>query len=237
MSQLVSVSDMFSQSWAAYKLRQKTFIVPMVVEIVLIVILSLGAYLAASAENAFTGILAILLCIAAGVAAIINGAAVYRVPFNEPSVKFEELFKQGARRVLPMIGTAILVELAVIAGFVIFIIPGIYLAIGLSFATLLAVRGSSPLQAFKQSRAMVHGKWWGILGRLILVSLLTSALNLPTNILFGIANNAEYTTGLILTIIAGVYMIAYMLIVGPWMIMLLKTLLDSAEKSSTSAHN
>lgn len=235
MSSLLSVSELFKQSWAAASARRSLFIKTMGASVVCLAVASGGSILASATSTAALGILGILLAVVGFVGALLTAPAIYRVAFNEPNAMLADMFKQGVRRLLPFIGTTILVELFVMVGFVLLIIPGIILLVSLSFAQLLALRGSGPFEAMKQSRAFVRGRWWAILGRLIVVSIVAQLLYLPATILFSIASNAEFTVGLVTTIIGGVCLLAYVFIVGPWMIMFAKTLLDNAEETAGSS--
>jgi len=65
----------------------------------------------------------------------------------------------GMDRFLPVLGTSLVVGLAVILGLVALIIPGIILAYGLSFAVYLCVdEGCSPIEAAKRSWAITNGQ-------------------------------------------------------------------------------
>lgn len=67
-----------------------------------------------------------------------------------------------------MLWVGILIGLAIFAGTILFILPGIYLAVALCFGKIILVdqniRGT---QALAASRALVNGRWWGTLWRMI----------------------------------------------------------------------
>lgn len=61
------------------------------------------------------------------------------------------------------VGASILVFLAVIAGLILLIVPGIILALALSFVTYLVIdRGLGPVSAFKESMAITKGNRWSL---------------------------------------------------------------------------
>lgn len=61
------------------------------------------------------------------------------------------------------LGTSVLVVLAVIAGLILLIVPGIILSIALSFAVYLCVdKGLGPVASFKESLAITKGHRWSI---------------------------------------------------------------------------
>lgn len=78
-------------------------------------------------------------------------------------------------RLAPLILAGVIVLVGVLAGLVLLIIPGIWLA---GYATMIspviAIEGAGPLQALRRSFALVRGRWWATVGFLVLVGLLGS---------------------------------------------------------------
>jgi hypothetical protein len=67
----------------------------------------------------------------------------------------------------------ILLVFAVTAGLVLFIIPGIWLAVSMSMvAPVVAVEKRGPLGAIRRSFTLVKGNWWETFGFLLLVGLI-----------------------------------------------------------------
>ena len=110
----------------------------------------------------------------------------------------------------PMVWINILFGLAVFGGGVAFVLPGIWLAVALSFATFFLIdqnlRGFSSLDA---SLAMVRGRWWPVVWRmivsgfsfLVLSFLILTILSLILDTLFGASMStqiAELTRGLVI---------------------------------------
>ena len=70
----------------------------------------------------------------------------------------------------------VLVYITIIVGYLLLIIPGIYLSVALLLtAPLVADKKISPIAALKASRAAVSKRWFGIFGLLILLGLLNAA--------------------------------------------------------------
>lgn len=66
----------------------------------------------------------------------------------------------------------LLVSLAVLAGFLLFIIPGIIFAVWFMFAYYaLLFEEKRGVEALKTSKRYVKGHWWGVLGRIAFVTL------------------------------------------------------------------
>lgn len=67
--------------------------------------------------------------------------------------------------------TSILTGLFVLGGFILFILPGIYIAVRMSFATyIVADTGSKPMDAIRESWAMTKGRFWALLRYSLIVA-------------------------------------------------------------------
>ena len=92
---------------------------------------------------------------------------------KDTSVK--RLFSQGAL-LFSLVVASILYGLAVVAGTILLIVPGIYLAVKMYFYDLAIVdRGFGPVEALKESWNMTRGKWWSVFGLLILLFIFNIA--------------------------------------------------------------
>ncbi|MBD3251451.1 hypothetical protein GF380_03275 [Candidatus Uhrbacteria bacterium] len=78
---------------------------------------------------------------------------------------------------VPLILTGLLVGLATLGGFILLILPGIYLAIRLGFAQLAVIdKKMQPTQAFKNSWELTKGRFWPVLGRQLAAGLVYGIL-------------------------------------------------------------
>lgn len=79
-----------------------------------------------------------------------------------------------------LVVAAILQTLLIVVGFMLLILPGIYLAIGYAMTVPLIVdRKMSPWQAMEMSRKAIHGKWWKVFGLYFVMGLLAMVSALP----------------------------------------------------------
>jgi hypothetical protein len=94
----------------------------------------------------------------------------------------------------------ILYGLACLGGGIAFVLPGLWLAVALSFATFILIdEDKRGLQALYGSYALVRGRWWPIVGRmllavisvLILSFLILMIFSLILDLLFGGAMTGE----------------------------------------------
>lgn len=74
---------------------------------------------------------------------------------------------------LPWLVTMALIYVGVVAGFLLLILPGIWLGISLSMATpVIAIEESGPIAAIRRSLQLVRGNWWETFGFLALIGLI-----------------------------------------------------------------
>jgi len=86
-------------------------------------------------------------------------------------IELGELFKHY-NKILPLFLGYLISTIAVIIGFLLFIIPGIYLSIAYVMAMILIVeKGMGPWEALETSRKAVTKKWFNMFGFMILASI------------------------------------------------------------------
>ena len=83
--------------------------------------------------------------------------------------RVDDLFVPFQRNWISAVLAGLLFELVIIVGFILLIIPGIFLAVRLSFVPFLVVdEGLGPVQALTESFARTSGYGWTILGAFLL---------------------------------------------------------------------
>jgi hypothetical protein len=99
----------------------------------------------------------------------------------------------------------------VIGGFFMFIIPGIWLSIALSFCVFVfIVENRRGLDVLRQSKEYVKGYWWAVFGRAIVLSIVVS---IPSGIIQGIIGAiAGRNTGTIASLIMMVILTPFSMI-------------------------
>lgn len=74
----------------------------------------------------------------------------------------------------------ILLTIMMVVGFCLFVIPGIYLAVGYTLAIpLVMVKGLSPWAALEESRKAIHTRWWTVFFSFIVMSIIVSLSMIP----------------------------------------------------------
>ena len=141
---------------------------------------------------------------------------VYRYIQNE-TVDIQGAFTQALGNLGNLAVGFLLTVLSVMAGFLGLIIPGIYLAIQLSFVLYaITIEGDSGIDGMKSSWALVKGRWWPVFGSVILPQLFIFipivAVGVIAGVLFGrnatpIASILGAVMGLLVTPILSLYFV------------------------------
>lgn len=122
---------------------------------------------------AFGPILSLVVIIISTVVSIIAYIALTLFvadPSRYPSVS--GLYGEAKRYFFPYLWIGILNGLAVFAGMILFIIPGIIVAIWFIFSGYtLVLEDKRGTQALKASKALVKGRWWAVFGRSVVIGL------------------------------------------------------------------
>lgn len=87
-------------------------------------------------------------------------------------VDFQNYF-DGFKYILPLIIVNLITAIFIVAGIVVFILPGIYLGVGYVFSLLFVLFGGFDFwPAMEYSRKLVHTNWWKFFGFLLLLLLI-----------------------------------------------------------------
>jgi hypothetical protein len=91
---------------------------------------------------------------------------------NQPIRDFKTTFKQTKSFILPVLLVSILTGLFIMVGTIAVIIPGIIFAVWYVFSTYEVIfNNKRGLAAMKSSKALVLGRWWRVLWRILIPSL------------------------------------------------------------------
>jgi hypothetical protein len=140
----------------------------------------------------------------------ITRAVAAEVAGQDPSV--EESYRFGFHRLGSVLLVSVLVGLATIAGFILFIIPGIYIGVRLAVSVeALVVEGRRGTQAMGRSWELVGGHWWHAFGALVVAGLLTGVVNAVITTPF---NNTGWFVQAVAAAVATVITLPYGVLVG-----------------------
>jgi hypothetical protein len=134
-------------------------------------------------------LLELLVVIVSLVATSLATAAAYRLvadAYLGRPVDPDASLRFGLRRLVSVLWVSVLFGLGVFVGFLLVIVPGIYLTVAWSIATPVLLgenlRGS---KAIRRSRALVRGRWWACAGVIYLMYLLEGIVYLGIVLVIG----------------------------------------------------
>jgi hypothetical protein len=140
----------------------------------------------------------------------ITRAVAAEVAGQDPSL--EQSYRFGFHRLGSVLLVSVLVGLATIAGFILFIIPGIWIGVRLAVSVeALVVEGRRGTQAMGRSWELVGGHWWHAFGALVVAGLLTGVVNAVITSPF---NNTGWFVQAVAAAVATVITLPYGVLVG-----------------------
>ena len=140
----------------------------------------------------------------------ITRAVAAEVAGQDPSV--EQSYRFGFHRLGSVLLVSVLVGLAIVAGLIVFIIPGIYIGIRLCVSIeALVVEGRRGTEAMGRSWGLVGGHWWHAFGTVVVGGLLTGIVNALITTPFG---NTSWFVQAVAAAVATVITLPYSALVG-----------------------
>jgi len=180
---LTGCRDLFTSSWNLYKDRFWDLIsIGLISTLVLFLFQGLFILLGNVKHIPSAGVSAVALGIVNFAAILVvilvtiwaSAAMLVAVSKSDESLSAVEAYRRAWVFVGKYFWVSILAALIVISGTILLVIPGIYLAIGLSMAPLIVINEFDEVtivSALKKSREYVNGYWWAVLGRFMFLLL------------------------------------------------------------------
>lgn len=86
----------------------------------------------------------------------------------------------GFSKALSMTVAIILQSILIVIGFILLVLPGIYLAVGYALTLpLILDKGMGPWEALEASRKAIHKKWWTVFGLYLVMLLISTVAAIP----------------------------------------------------------
>jgi hypothetical protein len=109
---------------------------------------------------------------------------------DNDEVVLSDLIERFGRNFITLVALYILIILAVIPGLILFLIPGIYIAIKFFVAPAVAVmENKNPFESLKRSWDLVQGHWWFTFATYLVMNLVTTFMSyvliIPMSIFIG----------------------------------------------------
>ena len=92
---------------------------------------------------------------------------------KQPITNIVDMLSGSIHRIFPAFIASILIGIMLTFGFVLFIIPAIIMGIWFTFTKqAIALEGMTAIAGIKRSKELVKGRWWSVLWKILLPSLL-----------------------------------------------------------------
>jgi hypothetical protein len=128
----------------------------------------------------------IVFIIASVVVTMLTSIAIIKTVADPMENDLTDLYRFAVRTFPAYVWVSILMGLSIMIGFVLFIVPGIYLLISFAFAALIVVlEGAGGVEALKRSRAYVKGYWFNVFRRYAFLLFVGLSMLLVLEIFFG----------------------------------------------------
>lgn len=168
----LSIKSCIAYGWKTFWSRPWLFVLAGVITFGVNAIFSIPQEILDSASNAATGSAAMQLALFSlvfGIIGFIVSVYIQMGTMHFTLKAHDDIATTSVRDLLMLkgfwryLGVSVLVFLAVLAGLILLIVPGIILALALSFATYLVIdKGLGPISAFKESMAITKGNRWNL---------------------------------------------------------------------------
>ncbi len=164
-----------------------------------------------AAGVSFSGMYMVMMLVS-GVVNVFMGIALILVMQNS-GLTAMDAYKQSTSYFLRYLGMSIVMMVLLMVGFLLLVIPGIILAVWLSFsAFVLVLENGGMISSLKQSREYVRGHWWGVLGRLLAMGLLLVVISIVFSMVASVVPSYTVSNALVtaLSMLLAPFTVAYM---------------------------
>jgi hypothetical protein len=134
------------------------------------------------------------------------------------SADVRESFEFASHRLLSLLWLAIIATILIVIGFILIVLPGIWLLVSFSVAVpVLMLEGLGGWSALRRSMSLVQGRWWATFGRLISVLLMYIVALIVIGIIAGaIERGVNITNVTLFVIVAGIFQGVITIFVTPF---------------------
>jgi hypothetical protein len=128
----------------------------------------------------------LLFMFCAGIISVITNIAIIKAVAEPSNTQLASLYQFSLSQFPSYLWVTILLAISIVVGFVLLIIPGIFLLVALAFAPLIVVlEGVRGSQALKQSYQYVKGRWFAVFGRYVFLLFMGLLIMLVADTFFG----------------------------------------------------
>jgi hypothetical protein len=199
----LSFGEVFDQSFRLMREHFVTFSAGFVAAYVAIAAVRLPMLSSASARAALALLTIVAFIVVLPLVQLVVTIMAAKAYIGEP-ITFQNAVARAKELFLSYMGTVLLAMLGILGGFLLFIVPGIYLfTVWMLVAPIYALEGRIGSKALKRSRALVIGNFWRVLGAVTVVIVVGAIVSVAFEALFAFAPFAAKILG---SVIEGLYM-------------------------------
>lgn len=94
-----------------------------------------------------------------------------------------QVFSRASKKIGLVIVGSIASSILAMLGMLLVVIPGIYLAVAVSFvSTIIVIEGDSPFKSIPRSIRLIGGKWWSTFGLMFVMGIIVGLMQIVFNI-------------------------------------------------------
>ena len=106
-------------------------------------------------------------------------ALLYAIKDSDEKIGVIQAYRRGWHKILSYWWVSFLAGLLTAGGFLLFLVPGILFAVWFSLAFfILIAEDTGGMSALLKSREYIRGRWWSVLGRLVVIGLFSFFVSL-----------------------------------------------------------
>ncbi len=175
----MSIGTVLDESWTLFtRFFMRFFLIGLIVFAVVNLVYALVVEAISDDAAAAEAVLTVVGLAAAVIGTTwLQGAFVYAVQDARDGTldsSLREVFARVSPAILPLLVAGLLAGLAIGIGFVLLVVPGLYLlTIWAVIAPVIVIEHTGALDAFGRSRALVRGHGWTVFGIVVITGLLS----------------------------------------------------------------
>ncbi len=171
MNNLISVGDLLGQSWSHhvkfFKENVRVVLIGLIPSFIMALVQAFASYM----PIGIYGTLTLLLTLASFVTGIWMTIVLSKMILKQDGATLKN-DRKWTSYLIPLLLIAIVTGFLVLLGFMFFILPGIWLAVALSYSQYLLLEDDlDGTHAVQGSYDLVKGRWWAVFGRSLLVGI------------------------------------------------------------------
>nr|WP_139164489.1 hypothetical protein [Dendrosporobacter quercicolus]NSL48068.1 hypothetical protein [Dendrosporobacter quercicolus DSM 1736]SDM61984.1 hypothetical protein SAMN04488502_10622 [Dendrosporobacter quercicolus] len=187
-----SLGEILDSTFSMYKAQ---FNVYMKISLLQVLVFTVGALIVAGGYSAMgesgvvvIGAIIFIAVVMVNIGAVTGIVHIASEQLSDRHIEVKDALLFGFRKIAVQVASTILYGIAITLGFILFILPGIYLANAfILFIQVNALESTGPWAGLKRSRELSKGSWWRIAAIIFLMSLLVGIMSLiiqlPLNLL------------------------------------------------------